>query len=63
MRRSIAPARWSADDVRAFADRDVLKADTVPARRRPAPEVAEWADEIFDMIAAGHASFVRGFSR
>ena len=38
---------WSSEDRQRFADRDVLKARTVPAKRREGPSVEEW-DALID---------------
>ena len=34
--------RWNEEDRRRFRDRDVLRAQTVPAASKPAPEPDEW---------------------
>ena len=35
---------WSTEDRQRFADRNVLKAQTVQARRFQGPEAEEWED-------------------
>jgi hypothetical protein len=40
---------WSQDDRQAFADRNILKAQTVQARRYQGPEADEW-DDIWDEV-------------
>jgi hypothetical protein len=37
--------RWSDDDRRRFADGDILKAHTIPGKRRPEPDATEWNDD------------------
>ena len=34
--------QWSDEDRQRFADRNVLKAKTVPAKKKPAPKKEEW---------------------
>jgi hypothetical protein len=36
---------WDDEDRRRFADRNMLKAQTVPAERWDGPEVEEWDDD------------------
>ena len=40
-------ARWSDEDRQRFADRNVLKARTVPSKRAPEPEPDEWDEDWF----------------
>lgn len=42
---------WSAEDRQRFADRNFLKASTVPARRYEGPGAEEW-DDIWEDIYA-----------
>jgi len=35
---------WNERDRQRFADRDVLRAQTVPAKEKPVPELDEWQD-------------------
>ena len=37
--------RWSDDDRRRFAERNFLRAWSIPKRRRPAPQPDEWEIE------------------
>lgn len=41
------PTRWSAEDRQNFADRNFLRAQTVPAMRYEGPEADEW-DDLWD---------------
>lgn len=38
--------RWSKQDRQRFADGDRLKAQAISGKRKPAPEVEEWAEEV-----------------
>ena len=38
--------RWGNDDRQRFADRDRLRAQTIPSKRKPEPTVDEWAWEM-----------------
>ena len=40
--------KWSEPDRQRFADRDVLKAQTVPGRRADGPQADEWDDPFLD---------------
>ena len=37
--------RWSDDDRRRYADRDILKARSVPSKRADGPSADEWDDD------------------
>jgi len=39
--------KWSDEDRQRFADRNVLKARTVPSKRAPKPEPDEWDEDWF----------------
>lgn len=41
---------WSKDDRQRFADRDILKASSVPPADKPAPEADEWDDLTWDFL-------------
>lgn len=38
-------SRWSAEDRQNFADRNILKAQTIQGRRFGGPEADEWDDD------------------
>jgi|Laugresu1bdmlbsd_1035121.scaffolds.fasta_scaffold432149_1 hypothetical protein len=35
-------SRWSKKDKQNFADRNVLKAKTIPSKKKPPPDKKEW---------------------
>lgn len=37
-------SKWSLQDRQNFADRNFLKAKTVPAKKQPPPDKSEWSD-------------------
>jgi hypothetical protein len=46
----MAQQRWNEADARRFADRDMLRARSVPGRRFDGPDETEWdIDDIGDL--------------
>lgn len=41
----VRKGKWTDQDRQRFSDRDVLRAKTVPAKDKPAPETDEWGDD------------------
>lgn len=37
--------KWTEQDRQRFADRDRLRAQTIPSKPKPAPEADEWGDD------------------
>jgi hypothetical protein len=35
-------SKWSALDLQRFKDRNILKAITIPKKRKPSPDKSEW---------------------
>lgn len=47
--KSVTPDRaWSSADRRAFADRNILRAQTIPSLRQDGPQADEWDDDEWD---------------
>lgn len=42
---------WSAEDRQRFADRNILKANTVPAMRWEGPEAEEWDNDDYELYS------------
>lgn len=39
---SSTKSKWSKEDRQRFSDKNVLRAKTVPAKRKPEPTAKEW---------------------